>query len=432
MWLGARYRGAKARRLFIDVKRQQKNIIKNTLMIQCAFRIRMSKKTTQRLREKRWSIVTPHASTIIQRHWRGILGRRKALEIRNTMLEHLETCFKATIRIQAWSRMLFAKKRRVLLQCRHFTFELNKFRSSIKIQCYWRRYLAINLLSKMKFEFERQEKLRVASLSRISSLVRSRFLRKTIQRRIARTKRRLKASLLIQNWFRRETERLRQRQIAERKLAKLRVMSAILIQGTIRRRLAYMTLLRLRQYQEEMQALKKTKAIILCRWGRVCIARLRVQKRRIEYDEEVKNSLILKVWAATKIEAAYRGKRGRDIARAKIHESLHRWKALFDKTEKRPFYYNQNTGETRWEKPQVLLNSEPRPVCGNCYEYQAEIECANCEEFFCTRCWEFIHMGGRRRHHSFRTLYDYYGNRKDYDNDPWLQIENLGAQGEVD
>ena len=432
LWLGARCRGNKARRLFLDMKRHQKKILKNTLMIQCAFRIHMSKKIAQRLREKRWSIVTPHASTIIQRHWRGILGRRRSLEIRNHMLEHLETCFEATIRIQAWSRMLLAKKLRLLLECRHFTLELNKFRSSIKIQCCWRRYLARDLLLRLKFEFEQQEKLRMASLSRISTLVRSRLLRKTVQRRIARTKRRLTAALMIQQWFRNETERIRRRQIDEGKLAELRIMSAILLQCIVRRRLAYLTLCRLRQRQKEIHELKESKAIVLCRWGRVCIARLRVQRRRVEYYVEVKNALILKIWAATKIQAAYRGKQGRERARNKIHESLYRWKALFDPTEKRPFYYNQNTGETRWEKPQILLNAEPRPVCSNCNEYQAEIECADCEEFFCTRCWEFIHMGGRRKNHSFRTVYDYYGNRKDYDNDPWLKIERLGSQGEID
>lgn len=426
VWLGAMYRAGKARCMFREMKLQRKKRLINALRIQCAFRVRMSKKKAKRLRDKRWAIVTPHASTIIQRHWRGVLGRRKAAQLMAQMLVHLQDCLKATVRIQALFRMILSKRKRLLLQCIHFTFVLTQFRSSIKIQCCWRRYLAKRLLSYLKLDFEQQEQLRIASLSRISALVRCRLFRKAIQKKISLTKHRQNAARIVQTWYRNETERIRQQIFAAIKLAELKTASAILIQKNTRKRRAHSLLLQLRSQKEQLEALRESKATILCSWGRMCAAKLRVQERRSEYEDEVRRSLILTVWASTTIAKAWRGKLGRDRARIERTERQHRWKALFDEKEQRPFYYNQDTGQTKWEKPQVLLDNEPRPVCANCYEYQAEVECAGCQEYYCTGCFDFIHMGGLRAFHSFRTVYDFYGKRKDYDREPWMTKEDVG------
>ena len=55
-----------------------------------------------------------------------------------------------------------------------------------------------------------------------------------------------------------------------------------------------------------------------------------------------------------------------------------------------------------------------RPVCDNCAFYEAYVECQVCDEVFCQECWGQIHFGGRRKEHTFRALYDYYGKRVDY------------------
>eukprot|EP00956_Cyclotella_meneghiniana_P017213 scaffold27829_cov64-Cyclotella_meneghiniana.AAC.13 len=308
IWLGARFRAGKARCLFRAMKRQRKEVLTNTLMIQCAFRIRMSKKKAGRMREKRWAVVTPYASTIIQRHWRGVLGRKRSSKLRARMLEYLENCLQATIRIQAWFRMILAKRLRLLLQCRHFSLELSKFRSSIKIQCFWRTIAAKKVWKVLKLELEEQERLRIASLSRISALVRCRLFRKAIQKRVTVTETRLKASLLIQTWYRNETERVRLRINAEKEHAELRLKQADLIQRTMRKKLAHLELLKLRAEQAELHALKESKATVLCRWMRMCIAKLRLQQRRVEYEEELVKSLVMKIWAATALASAWRGK----------------------------------------------------------------------------------------------------------------------------
>ena len=78
------------------------------------------------------------------------------------------------------------------------------------------------------------------------------------------------------------------------------------------------------------------------------------------------------------------------------------------------FLWSQVTGETRWRKPQALLDLDPRPICSNCSFYESKVECANCVEFFCLQCWDAVHFGGKRAYHKFRCLYDFYGKRIDY------------------
>ena len=80
---------------------------------------------------------------------------------------------------------------------------------------------------------------------------------------------------------------------------------------------------------------------------------------------------MLKIWASTRIAAGWRGKLGRDKANACKVIRAHRWKALYSESDQREFYYNKDTGETRWEKPQCLLDLEPKPVCSNCADLWA-------------------------------------------------------------
>ena len=87
---------------------------------------------------------------------------------------------------------------------------------------------------------------------------------------------------------------------------------------------------------------------------------------------------------------------------------------MFDDNQGRVFYYNMNTGEIRWRKPQELLELDPRPQCDNCSVEVAEVECGQCTEFFCAECWDAVHFGGKRKGHKFRCLYDYYRRRIDY------------------
>jgi hypothetical protein len=122
----------------------------------------------------------------------------------------------------------------------------------------------------------------------------------------------------------------------------------------------------------------------------------------------------LENWGATIIAGAWRGKGGRDLARARLWERKARWKEMWSEEETRKFYYNQISGEIRYRKPQDLLDLMKRPICSNCEFYEARLECSNCQEFFCNQCWDSVHFGGKRAKHEFRQMYDYYEKRVDY------------------
>ena len=417
------FRGRKARMLFGELKRRKKELLINSLRLQCAFRCRIARKRLNRQRELKWLTVAPQNCIIIQRRWRGIRGRAKTDRKRKEKLREHEQRVNASMRIQSWSRMLSAKQTKLLLLHQWLTSELNQWKAAIKIQSMWRTYVGKQILFELKAKFKEQQELERASAARIEGAYRTILFRKVIKHRIARTRKRLESTLIIQQWYRNEKARILNNLLHQQELAAARLCASTLIQiqlGAIfLGRTARRHCLELKRRKNELIALREQSATTLCRWGRVCIAKMRVQKRREEFDEEIRRTLILKIWASTKIAAGWRGKLGRDRARQCIIIRAQRWKAMYDQTEERTFYYNQDTGETRWEKPQCLLDLEPKPVCSNCSELLAEIECADCQEFFCTKCFEFIHHGGKRASHAFRFVYDYYGKRKDYDREPW-------------
>lgn len=93
-----------------------------------------------------------------------------------------------------------------------------------------------------------------------------------------------------------------------------------------------------------------------------------------------------------------------DRKRVKVLRLKHdkRWKEMWDDASQRTFFYDKNTGEIRWRRPQQLLNLLPRPLCNNCDVTNADFECKDCTEFFCRTCFPQVHFGGRRKHHQFR------------------------------
>jgi hypothetical protein len=122
-----------------------------------------------------------------------------------------------------------------------------------------------------------------------------------------------------------------------------------------------------------------------------------------------------------------------------------RWKEMWDDATGRAFFYDKNTGEIRWRRPQQLLNLLPRPTCNNCDELPADFECRPCQEFYCKTCFPQIHFGGKRKTHQFRSvvfardacggcafgvaddlghrpLYDAYNHRIDYGEGEWPSV----------
>ena len=200
--IGALFRGRKARMHYQEMKRRKKELLINSLRLQCAFRCRIARKRLNRQRELKWLTVAPQNSIIIQRRWRGIRGRAKVDKKRKEKLREHEQRVNASIRIQSWSRMLSAKQTKLLLLHQWLTSELNKWKAAITIQCIWRTYVGKQLLLELKAKFKEQQELERASAARIEGAYRTILFRKVIKQRITQTRKRLKSTLIIQQWYR--------------------------------------------------------------------------------------------------------------------------------------------------------------------------------------------------------------------------------------
>lgn len=143
-------------------------------------------------------------------------------------------------------------------------------------------------------------------------------------------------------------------------------------------------------------------------------ARFLAKELRFQRDEAIRLRIQTEYHSAIKIQSLFRGMKGRIYFDQKLREKKGKWKELMDEETGKRFFYNKLTGEIRWRMPRDLLDLIPRPICDNCHRFEAGVECGICDEFFCHKCWNSVHYGGKRKDHNFRALYDYYGKRIDY------------------
>lgn len=368
--------------------------------------------------------MAPMASTAIQRIWRGVLGRRLANQAKIRAKQDRDRLAQSSVRIQCWHRVNRAKQSRKRLLCLKLTRELQRLRAAILVQAAWRMHVGAKRLKLLRLAWHAQRAMERSAARKIATSYRTVLFRREVLRRIFRTRRRLEGSKSIKKWWRQEKARVWHNLVVAQELRAARLRASQVIQRRVRQRLALVELMALRRKRDKEIALREGKAALLCRFGRLCLAKIRVCERRAEFEEEVRQFMVVKVRSSTRIASAWRGKKGRDRAREAALAKVHRWKQLWSEVDAAFYYYNKDTGQTTWTKPQLLLDMEPRPVCCNCSsgDTTATYECAVCDEFFCSVCFEFIHRSGKRRLHKFRPVYDFYGRRKDYNIEPWKSL----------
>ena len=127
------------------------------------------------------------------------------------------------------------------------TLELNRLRSSIKIQSVYRMHLGKQVLKVLRSEFVEHQRLERVAAARIQSTYQALLFRSVIKRRVERTRKRLEGTLTIQQWYRNEKARILAAELAAKELAAARLCASELIQRNVRRRFAYLQLLSLRQ-----------------------------------------------------------------------------------------------------------------------------------------------------------------------------------------
>ena len=185
--IGALLRGRKARGLFKRLKLARKQQQVSCIKLQCAFRCYSSKKAMKRLHKQKFDRLKPQACKVIQKHYRGVLGRRKAARARHEAILEGERRHQAAVQLQAWSRMLIARRIKAALGVQFLHREARRLQSAISIQCKWRAYAAKRNLAELKVAFVEQRKHEFAAASRIYAIFRHFGFRKAIKLRIATT-----------------------------------------------------------------------------------------------------------------------------------------------------------------------------------------------------------------------------------------------------
>lgn len=350
--------------------------------IQRAFRVYREKKTVQQIRQAYLALIRKRrrAQIILQsgsRMWAAMekvahikeyiratkaLRQRKAIMIQRVFRGHEDRCL--------------ARAKKAELELIHITNE----ESATKIQRRWRNSRTNNILKVAK-EMRRRREL---------------------------------SAIKAQSVMRGKLARWKHKEMQIEKDDRIRHEAAIRMQTRLRMLHAKILVNRLLVEKRELIR-RQTKASLTfsCHWrGRN--ARMIIKELRRQRDEDIRQQVLLEMWAVGKIQACFRGMRGRIRFDEILKEKKGKWKELMDETKGRRFFYNKLTGEIRWRMPKDLLDLIPRPKCDNCSKFEAGVECAICDEVFCHTCWESIHHAGRRKDHEFRVLYDYYGKRIDY------------------
>ncbi len=434
--VAALWRGRVARRFVKECRKNDWLRKTAAIKLQCFFRCNLAKDYVQKMKDKRWMAVAPYAATKIQKVYRGTKGREKAVKQKgaNLLLEKEQHC--CSTRIQSIVRMYLAKRLKQVLKIKRHDFEQLKLFSSTKIQSIWRMFQATSILKKLKMDFQMEKRKEANAAHHLFRTLRAFQFRRKVQTKVKYNIMLDEMAIKIQIWYRERTHYVRVKVEAKARFDVLKLKSTIIIQKYWRRKRAQLLLDKMKKKHKAHEFLKMEKSFVITSWCRVCLAKKILHRLKEKQLELLKLRFRVETGAATQIQSCWRGYKGKLIACELLTSKKSRWKRMWSEEDKRYFFYNQVTGESRWRMPQDLLDLEPKIICDNCEYYEAQVECAACKEFFCFACWDAVHFGGKRKTHDFRALYDFYGRRVDYGDSEfpskWLseieQDEKLGWQ----
>ena len=352
--------------------------------------------------------------TLIQVRWRIYLAKCLRLKLYDEYVAHTELRRKSAFKIQGMARTYFAKLRILQIKKMRKAREGIEERKALVIERLYRGMRGRKYAKKVKVEKERMKILVLSSTQVIQRAFRRFRTRKIVAYKIAIKNHRLKCCIMIQALMRGALARLLTAEILL-ELKEIRLNTAALhIQNRWRVKQAQLELKRLRDEKINIIVKQGNAAIVMQKYARCRLARKVLMRLKEEWQDSLRLEVELQFWAVTKIQAAWRGMKGRLHFDEELKLKKGKWKELFDEQRQRRFFYNKLTGEIRWRMPQDLLDLIPKPCCDNCTNQEAQLECAICNELYCANCFEYVHSGGKRRDHDFRCLYDFYGRRIDY------------------
>ena len=346
------FRGHSDRRKVVRLRAflmEQARMQAAALRIQCQARVYFAKNVANRLRELRQQRIEYNAIRLLQRVWRGSRGRHVMAVMRS--LEQLRQLEATAVRkIQGQWRIFKAKR---FMQSLRATAEAVKRRldAAITIQRMYRGAMAradaeaFRALAKVEGVAAPLRK-QIAELMGQRAKIQHKFLqsRKKVQ----------DGERLVVEWT---------AELEEVKTIKAKFYDSAKISGVPQR---YKTSF-LRQALETHIADMKKRLIVFRRKlteaavdlrdvDRLLRAKRRELKpleedvearARMSRDKRLKERVLLERWAASKIQAVFRGRRVRDA----LDAGQNYWVELWDEASGYYYYYNTNTQRNSWQKP---------------------------------------------------------------------------------
>ncbi|CAN0057132.1 unnamed protein product [Scytosiphon promiscuus] len=361
-------------------KLQALRLVKNresgaAIVIQKLWRKALARMLAVRRRREREMRERIRRANTIQRRYRGVLGRRKAIRRGVEVAKRRKKELAAVRMFQQRFRIHHAKVTCARLREQADRLRRKRDESSRVLQRRWRSYCARRELEKLKRLLRLEKARKQAASIRIQNFARVSRCRKVLERKRRQRARRHASATIIQRHYRGVVSRVQYVVLCEKRQVEREKDAALRLQcwQRLAASKALLGVLAVNRSLRDVRERDSAKRIQQA-YRRYKI-RIEAQTRKKNHEDEVRAMSRLEDWAATRI---------------------------------------QISGEIRWRRPQDFLELLPRPPCGDCGLFEAFSECADCGEFFCSACNRKVHGGGKRLHHEFRALYDFYGKRVDY------------------
>lgn len=377
-------------------------------------RITLAKKRRKELFNKRLQNYHSKKSTIIQRAYRNYRSKKTVLMMQHAFFLMIRKRKRAIVSIQKMIRGYHG--RQMLLKLREHVLAQTRVRrrKATLIQRVFRGHVTRSFVRDLREHLAHVHEIQQQAATKIQRLFRSIQTTRFLEQAIELKRRRNKGAIRLQAAIRGKLTRIDFTERLILRKERIEDISCRKIQNRWRVKKAWLYVSALIQTRAKMFLERSNASTTFAKYWRGRDARLLAKELKFQRDEAIRLRIQTEYHAAIRIQALWRGMKGRIYFDEKLREKKGKWKELMDEETGKRFFYNKLTGEIRWRMPRDLLDLIPRPVCDNCQRFEAGVECGICDEFFCHRCWSSVHSGGKRKDHEFRSLYDYYGKRIDY------------------
>jgi hypothetical protein len=418
-WVATRmqsvWRGRQARRYALLKKMQHNHEVHCAIVIQNQFRCKLARKRMQDRKGELWHEKINRCAILVQRNFRRRLCQRLLQMMLAAQAEHMRQANKAAAHLQARWRGKVGRENYGLMKASLAAQKKLEDKSATKMQGQFRGRMARKELAHRK----ERSRLRVVeeqhAATHLQAMARGKMARRMAARKRLEGGAMEKAAVKLQCRWRARNGKFAANLLRQARAEMEEDTAALKLQAAYRGKLG-----RLKARKLQMGQMESAEELIEA--ARLVQRAYRGHQGRSEFKNRQQSALALvhrkygmETWAATRMQAGFRGMLGRKRYWAIVDAKKRKWKQMQDNDGK-PFYYNSTTGEMRRRKPQDLLDLMPRPrcTCGSCAAVKETRGVFIPGEPVCDTCFKRTMFGAKEKLIRWRTLYDYYGRRVDY------------------